>query len=177
MVLAAAFACWVIYANIFVISDPLVLGILFVSGILTLLFPVVGHSPNAPDMPTIIDWALSALSLIAGVFFFINAREISDRITLLDEFTGPQFYFGTAILLLTLEATRRTTGAGLTGVVVLFLIYNWFGYLLPPPFGHGISEFSYLLDILVFTTDGVFGVPIQVVASYVFLFVMFGTFL
>ena len=174
---AAAFACWVIYANIFVISDPLVLGILFVSGILTLLFPVIGHSPKAPYRPTVIDWALSALSLVSGVFFFLNADVISDRITLLDPFTGPQFFFGTALLLLTLEATRRTTGAGLTGIVVLFLIYNWFGYLLPPPFGHGISEFSYLLDILVFTTDGIFGVPVQVVASYVFLFVMFGTLL
>ena len=176
-ILAALFAAWVIYANVIVISDPLVLGILFVSGILTLLFPVIGHSPFAPDKPTVFDWCLSFLSLVAGLFFFFNAKAISDRITLLDDFTGPQFFFGTAILLLTLEATRRTTGAGLTGIVVLFLIYNWFGYLLPPPFGHGISEFSYLLDILVFTTDGVFGVPIQVVASYVFLFVMFGTFL
>jgi TRAP-type uncharacterized transport system fused permease subunit len=176
-ILAALFAAWVIYANVIVISDPLVLGILFVSGILTLLFPVIGHSPFAPDKPTVFDWCLSFLSLVAGLFFFFNAKAISDRITLLDDFTGSQFFFGTAILLLTLEATRRTTGAGLTGIVVLFLIYNWFGYLLPPPFGHGISEFSYLLDILVFTTDGVFGVPIQVVASYVFLFVMFGTFL
>lgn len=176
-VLAAGFACWVIYANIVVISDPLVLGVLFVSGILTLLFPVIGHSPRAPAHPTILDWTLCALSFVSGAFFFVNADAISNRITLLDAFTGPQFFFGTAILLLTLEATRRTTGAGLTGIVLLFLLYNWFGYLLPPPFGHGISEFSYLLDILVFTTDGVFGVPIQVVASYVFLFVMFGTLL
>ena len=176
-VLAAAFAVWVIYANLFVISDPLVLGILFVSGILTLLFPSIGHSPNASNTPTILDWALSALSLAAGIFFFFNAEVISNRISLLNPFTGPQFFFGTSILLLTLEATRRTTGAGLTGIVVLFLLYNWFGYLLPPPFGHGIDEFSYLLDILVFTTDGVFGVPVQVVASYVFLFVMFGTLL
>jgi TRAP transporter 4TM/12TM fusion protein len=176
-IVAALFAAWVIYANVVIISDPLVLGILFVSGILTILFPVIGHSPSASSNPTLLDWLLSFLSLTAGLFFFVNAKAISDRITLLDDFTGPQFFFGTVILLLTLEATRRTTGAGLTGIVVLFLVYNWFGYLLPPPFGHGISEFSYLLDILVFTTDGVFGVPIQVVASYVFLFVMFGTFL
>lgn len=176
-VFAAAFAVWVIYANLFVISDPLVLGILFVSGILTLLFLVIGPSPNSGDTPMILDWVLSGLSLAAGVFFFLNAKVISDRITLLDPFTGPQFFFGTALLLLTLEATRRTTGAGLTGIVVIFLIYNLFGYLLPPPFGHGISEFSYLLDILVFTTDGIFGVPVQVVASYVFLFVLFGTLL
>ena len=176
-ILAAIFGCWVIYANIFVISDPLVLGILFISGLLTLLFVAIGHSESAPDKPLMIDWALSAMSLACGVFFYINAQVISDRITLLDEFTGPQFFFGTTLLLLTLEGTRRTTGAGLTTIVVLFLLYNWFGYMLPPPFGHGISDFSYLLDILVFTTDGVFGVPVQVVASYVFLFVMFGTFL
>lgn len=176
-VAAAAFACWVIYANIFVISDPLVLGILFVSSIYTLLFLVIGHSTRASNTPTYLDWGLSGLSLAAGVFFFINAKEIADRISLLDPFTPAQFFFGTALLLLTLEATRRTTGLGLTAVVGFFLLYNQFGYLLPPPFGHGIDSFSYLLDILIFTTDGLFGVPIQVVASYVFLFVLFGTLL
>lgn len=174
---AALFAVWVIYANLFVISDPLVLGILFVSGIFTLMFVTIGATPDAPDTPSVLDWALSLLSLACGVFFYVNATEISDRISLLDPFTPAQFFFGSSLLALTLEATRRTTGLGLTGVVVMFLAYNLFGYMLPPPFGHGVDEFSYLLDILVFTTDGLFGVPIQVVASYVFLFVMFGSFL
>lgn len=177
VVVAAAFATWVIYANLFTISDPLILGIVFVCGIYTILFVAIGATPNAPDRVPVYDWALSALSLVSGTYFYFNAGAIADRISLLHPFTPAQFFFGTSVLLLTVEATRRTTGLGLTGVVVLFLVYNLFGYLLPPPFGHGVSEFSYLLDILVFTTDGVFGVPIQVVASYVFLFVMFGTFL
>lgn len=174
---AAAFSAWVIYANLFTISDPLVLGILFVSGVYAIMFVAIGATPGAPDRVPFYDWALSALSLACGVFFFVNATAIADRISLLDPFTPAQFAFGTALMLLTLEATRRSTGMGLTGVVLAFLAYNWFGYLLPPPFGHGVSDFSYLLDILVFTTDGIFGVPVQVVASYVFLFVMFGTFL
>ncbi|MBU2357882.1 MAG: TRAP transporter fused permease subunit [Alphaproteobacteria bacterium] len=177
IIAAATFSAWVVYANLFTISDPLVLGILFVSGIFAIMFVAIGASPNAPDRVPAYDFALSGLSIACGVFFFLNATIISDRISLLEPFTTSQFFFGTILMILTLEATRRTTGLGLTSVVVLFLIYNWFGYLLPPPFGHGVSEFSYLLDILVFTTDGIFGVPIQVVASYVFLFVMFGTFL
>ncbi len=177
VVVAALFAAWVIYANLFTISDPLILGILFVCGIYTIMFVAIGATAYAPDKVPFYDWALSALSLACGVFFFINAGAIADRISLLHPFTPAQLFFGTSLLLLTLEATRRTTGMGLTGIVVAFLAYNLFGYLLPPPFGHGVSDFSYLLDILVFTTDGVFGVPIQVVASYVFLFVMFGTFL
>lgn len=175
--LAAFFAVGVIYGNLFVISDRLVIGILFVCAIFTLLFVVIGATPTSPEKPTLLDWLLSLTSAACGVFFFVTANDISNRITLLDPFTPAQFFFGTALLVVTLEATRRTTGAGLTSVVLLFLAYNWFGYLLPPPFGHGISEFSYLLDILVFTTDGIFGVPIQVTASYVFLFVMFGTLL
>ncbi|AJE47684.1 TRAP transporter permease [Celeribacter indicus] len=177
ILLAAAFALWVIYANLFVISDPLILGILFISGIFTILFLAIGATSRAPDAIPVYDWGLSALSLASGIYFFLSTGVIADRISLLDPFTPDQLFFGSALLFLTLEATRRTTGLGLTGVVMLFLIYNLFGYLLPPPFGHRVSEFSYLLDILVFTTDGLFGVPIQVVASYVFLFVMFGTFL
>jgi TRAP transporter 4TM/12TM fusion protein len=177
IIASTIFAGWVVYANLFTISDPLILGILFVSGIYTILFVAIGATPNAPNKVPFYDWIFTLLSISCGIFFFLNAGAISDRISLLNPFTPAQLFFGSALLFLTLEVTRRTTGLGLTGVVVLFLLYNQFGSYLPPPFGHGISEYTYLLDILVFTTDGVFGVPIQVVASYVFLFVMFGTFL
>lgn len=177
MVLSAAFAIWVVHSNLFIIADPLIQGILFVSGIFTILFLAIGATAKAPDHIPFYDWFLSALSLACGIYFYLTAGAIADRISILDEFTLDQLFFGSSLLFLTIEATRRTTGLGLTGVVILFLIYNLFGYLLPPPFGHRVSEFSYLLDILVFTTDGLFGVPLQVVASYVFLFVMFGTFL
>ena len=175
--LCALFALWVIYINLFVIADPLVQGILFVSTSYSLLFLGIGGSPTAGDKPTLIDWTLSALSFAAGVYFFLHSQEIRDRISLLDEFTTAQLFFGSSLLALTLEATRRTTGLGLTSVVVLFLLYNQFGSILPPPFGHGVSSYAYLLDVLVFTMDGLFGVPIEVVASYVFLFVLFGTLL
>jgi len=177
MTLAAIFAVGVIYGNLFVISDRLIIGILFVSGIFTLLFVVVGATPNSGPSPSILDWVLSILSAACGIYFTVNAGVISNRISLLEQFTPDQLIFGSILLAVTLEATRRTTGMGLTLVVLLFLAYNLFGSYLPSPFGHGVDEYSYVLDVLVFTTDGVFGVPIQVVASYVFLFVLFGTFL
>lgn len=177
IVASALFAGWVIYANLYTISDPLVLGILFVSGIYTILFIAIGATPRAPDKVPFYDAAMSVLSLVIGIYFFVNAQAIADRISLLDPFTPAEFVLGSCLLVLTLEATRRTTGLGLTAVVGLFLIYNWFGSALPAPFGHGDIPYNYLLDVLVFTSDGIFGVPIRVVASYVFLFVMFGTFL
>ena len=177
IIIAALFAIGVIYVNLFIILDRLVTGILFLSLLYSMLFIVVGSTPNASEKPSIIDWILCATSLISGIFFFFNAEIISNRITLFDELTTAQFVFGSALLGLTLEAMRRTTGAGLTSIVLLFMIYNLFGDVLPAPFGHGDIGYTYLLELLIFTTDGVFGVPVQVVASYVFLFVLFGTLL
>jgi len=177
IVIAALFAVGVIYGNLFIILDRLVTGILFLSILFSMLFIVVGATPNSPKKPSVIDWILSAASIVSGIYFLVNAEIISSRITLLDDLTTAQFVFGSILLALTLEAMRRTTGAGLTSVVLLFMIYNLFGDVLPAPFGHGDIDYTYLLELLIFTTDGVFGVPVQVVASYVFLFVLFGTLL
>ncbi|MGR3570980.1 TRAP transporter permease [Brevirhabdus sp.] len=174
---SAAFAVWVIYANLFAITDPLLLGILFVCGAYALLFVAIGATPRAPDRVPVHDVVLSVLALACGAYFLHQAEAITYRISLLERLTPPQLTFGSLLLALTLEATRRSAGAGLTAIVMLFLAYNLFGAHLPPPYGHGVTEYGYFLDVLVFTTDGLFGVPIQVVASYVFLFVMFGTFL
>lgn len=128
------------------------------------------------DMPAH-DIALALLALVAsGYFWFYNERVVT-RITLLDELTGADVMAGSALLLLTLEATRRTAGLGLALVVVAFLGYNLWGDMLPGVLGHGVIDYSHFLDILVFTTDGLFGVPIRVALTYVFLFGLFGTFL
>lgn len=177
IVIAALFAVGVIYGNLFVILDRLVTGILFLSILFSMLFIVVGATPNSSEKPNVIDWVLSAASIVSGIYFLVNAEIISSRINLLDDLTLAQFVFGSILLALTLEAMRRTTGAGLTSIVLLFMIYNLFGDVLPAPFGHGVIGYTYLLELLIFTTDGVFGVPVQVVASYVFLFVLFGTLL
>ncbi|HRQ59192.1 MAG TPA: TRAP transporter fused permease subunit [Azoarcus taiwanensis] len=175
---AGAFiALAVVYGNIAAVPDRLLVGILFICSIFTLLFLCVGASPRSPARPTPTDFLLSASSAGVGIYFLVTSDDISARISLLTPFTTAQLVFGSLLMLLTLEATRRTTGLGLTLIVLGFLAYNLFGHHLPPPFGHGLIDYSHLLDILVFTTDGIFGVPIQVVASYVFLFVMFGTLL
>lgn len=125
----------------------------------------------------VLDIALALLALAAsGYFWYFNERIVT-RITLLDELSAADLVAGSALLLLTLEATRRTAGLGLTLVVWVFLAYNLWGDALPGVLGHGVIDYRHFLDIMVFTTDGVFGVPIRVALTYVFLFGLFGTFL
>ena len=118
---AALFSCWVTYINVVALPDALLIGILFVCGMYSLLFISLGSHEHAPTTPTFMDWVLSGASAACGVYFVLIRGDLVTRITLLEPLSTYELFFGSLLLLLTLEATRRTTGAGLTSVVLLFL--------------------------------------------------------
>ncbi len=176
--LAVALAAYVIVAATMLIVAPWALSAIFLCGILAIAFLVVGASPRSdPARPTPIDCALSLASVATGAYFLFNVQEIVNRIALLTPLTPWDLGFGIATVLLTLEITRRTTGAGLTVVVLLFIAYNFLGHRLGGVLHHGYIDYVHFIDIIVYTTDGIFGLPVRVAATYAFLFVLFGTFL
>ena len=175
---AVVIAVYVIVAATYVIIDPWVLTAVFISGMMALAFLVVGataksHSERVPWY----DLLLSALCLAAGAYFIVTADAQVARISLLFPLDNWQLLFGTIICVLTVEMTRRTTGLGLTVIVLIFVGYNLFGHLLSGVLGHGYIDYNHFLDIMVYTTDGIMGLPARVAATYAFMFVMFGTFL
>ena len=175
---ALAVSVWVIAAATYVIITPWTLAVLFFSGMSTLAFLTVGATKNSrTDRPPITDMVLAAISVAIGIYFAIQAPVIEQRIVLLDPLTFWDKVFATAVFLITIEISRRTTGLGLTLLVILFVAYNLFGHNLSGVLQHGYIGFEHFLEIIVFTTDGVFGVPIRVAATYAFLFVLFGTLL
>jgi TRAP transporter 4TM/12TM fusion protein len=84
---------------------------------------------------------------------------------------------GTALIVLTLEATRRTLGSALPILALIFIAYGLAGPWLPGPLRHRGLSYEILIDQTVFTTEGLFGIPLGVAASYVILFIIFGAFL
>lgn len=171
-------AVYTVYAATMSTWDVLARTIVFLSLMLALLFLLVGARDNSnPNRPSVVDFLLSGLSLACIVFFWIEMDAVAQRISLFSPMPPSYWFFGTAILVLAIEAARRTVGVGLTLIVLVFMAYNLWGHLLDGPLKHGYISYRHFLDITVFTTDGIFGVPIQVTASYVFLFVMFGTLL
>ena len=173
---AVAIGVWVITAATAIIISPWTLCVIFFSGISALAFLTTGPFQNSSvEKPSILDMAFSLISILTGVYFALNAPIIINRIVLLDELTQLDIIFGTVVLLLTLEITRRTTGLGLTLIVVLFILYNLFGHNLSGVLQHGEIDYLHFLEITIFTTDGVLGLPVRVAATYAFMFVMFGT--
>ena len=176
--LTLAIAAYVIHAAVFAIIDPWLLGAIFLTAMLCLVFLTVGPSPTSDRRrPLLLDWALSVAALAAGIYLFSTAGEVVKRMALFDELSAIQILVGSVVLLLTIEATRRTTGLGLTVVLVVIIAYNLLGHMLGGVLGHSYITYGQFLDISIYTTDGVFGLPVRVAATYAFLFVMFGTFL
>ncbi|WP_298261327.1 TRAP transporter fused permease subunit [uncultured Litoreibacter sp.] len=81
---------------------------------------------------------------------------------------------GTALLVLTLEATRRSVGPTLPIIGILFLVFAYFGPWMPGALKHGGASWLGIVNHLYMTNQGLYGVAIGVMAQYVFLFILFG---
>ena len=84
---------------------------------------------------------------------------------------------GTLGVFFVLEAARRVVGWPIVTVACLFLVYAFLGPLLPGIFAHQGVDLEHLVGHLYFTTEGVFGIPLGVSSTFIFLFILFGAFL
>lgn len=85
--------------------------------------------------------------------------------------------FGTAFIIILLEACRRVVGWPLTIIAVIFLAYSFFGYVVPGSFGHGGYSLDRVVTTMFLTTEGIFGPAAAAAATFVAIFIIFGTFL
>ena len=175
---AVAVSAWVISAATWIIISQWTLAMLFFSGMAALTFLTVGATKGSRlDRPPLYDQILAALAIATGVYFALHADSIEVRIFPLDRLSTPDFIFGSLVFGLTVEIARRTTGLGLTSLVAIFVTYNLFGHHLGGIIKHGYISYEHFLNSVVFTTEGIFGQPVRVAATYAFLFVLFGTLL
>ncbi len=127
------------------------------------------------------DAALSVLAIAASaaimVFYLLNEDRLALRIPQVDPLTFADEVAGLALVILVVEAARRTAGLGMTIVVLVFIAYAFLGPSLPMGLRHSGLSFDEFIDLQALTTEGIFGVPISVSATYVFYFILFGAFL
>ena len=84
---------------------------------------------------------------------------------------------GIMSIILLLKAARRTLGMALPVIAVLFILYDYLGQYMPDLIAHKGASINKIVGQMYLTTEGIFGVPLGVSASYVFLFVLFGALL
>ncbi|MBM3582537.1 MAG: TRAP transporter fused permease subunit, partial [Alphaproteobacteria bacterium] len=114
------------------------------------------------------DIAPIGLSLAAVGYIFVNYEYFVDRIYYIDDLRPADWVMAILTILLVLDATRRVIGWALPVTAVIFIVYALLIFGVEP---------QKLLDQLYMTTEGIFGPVLGVSASYVIIFVVFGSFM
>lgn len=117
------------------------------------------------------------LVVISFSYFSFNGTDISARLSYVMPLTTWEVIIGMLSLLLILEGTRRVVGNALVIIMIVFLIYGFFGHMLPGTLSHREFNTMWIMDHLFYTTTGVFSTPLGVSATFIFLFILFGKFL
>ncbi len=118
--------------------------------------------------PSAFDLLLCALAASTIGYVFVNYNYLIDRILYVDDLHPLDMLFGTILVALILEATRRLMGLALPITALIFLAYALLIARVEP---------MRLIDQLYMSTEGIFGQPLAVSASYVMIFVVFGAFM
>jgi TRAP transporter 4TM/12TM fusion protein len=84
---------------------------------------------------------------------------------------------GAIFIVLVFDAARRVLGIALPLICGIFLLYGLFGQYLPSLIAHRGYGFDQIVSQLFLGTEGLFGIPVLVSATYIFLFILFGSFL
>nr|WP_026068370.1 TRAP transporter fused permease subunit [Halomonas smyrnensis] len=158
-------AAFHVYVVMFGAPQPFVfrgLHLGFSLAIIFLLFPFVRGGGKAVGA---LDLACFAGMVISVGYLIINQDVLYARFQLVDPLTPSQFWCGVVLTCLVLEGCRRTLGPALPLTAILFIIYAVLSGTLTP---------EYLIDVLYLTTEGIFGIPLNVSATFLFLFVLFG---
>jgi TRAP transporter 4TM/12TM fusion protein len=120
------------------------------------------------------DGILAILSIGVGAYwplFFDNLVMSVGRLTTLD------FTVGIIAILLVLEATRRAVGLPIMIIAVIFGLYGLFGQYMPGFLAHRGLSLDRFVQTMFFTTEGILGTPLAVSSTFIFLFLLFGSFL
>ena len=120
------------------------------------------------------DLLLALVAIIPPVYILLNYQELILRAGTV---TPADTVIGALGIIMVIEAARRIVGLPIVIVVLCFLGYGFFGPYMPGPLAHRGLNLDQMVGHLFFTTEGVFGIPMGVSSTFIFLFILFGAYL
>ena len=148
-----------------------------------LLFPLTGQNRRRTWWAWIIDGAFLAASFLSGFYIIWFLDDIIARA---GWWSQADIVVGIICIIAVLEASRRAVGLGLTIIGLIAILYALagargalpgLGEWMPGLMSHRGASVDRLVGQLYLGQEGIFGLPLGVAATYVFMFVLFGAFL
>jgi len=143
------------------------------------LFLVFCYFPRSKRAPVqqipVYDWLLGVIGAATCGYILIFYIDIAERAGAVR--TTSEIVAAVVGILALLEATRRAIGFPLVVVCCAFILYAFYGYIMPEVISHKGLSINKFVEHMWFSTEGVFGLPLGVSNSFIFLYVVFGTLL
>lgn len=171
---AIAFSVFQLVTAVYPALPSQVIRAMHVGFLLLLGFGLLANLRASSAAAKVLLWGLGMLGFLTGVYNWIEYAPLLQRSGFL---TPLDLAVGTVLILLVFEAARRLMGLPLAVIAGIFLLYCFVGNYLPPPFIHRGYDFAQIVEHFGFGTEGIYGTPIYVSAAYIFIFVVFASFL
>jgi TRAP transporter 4TM/12TM fusion protein len=123
---------------------------------------------------TRVDYLLAAGALVSGLYVALTWENDPLRLA---EPSVIDTAMGMIMLVVVLEGSRRTIGMSLTVIALAFLAYAYLGPFVPGSLRHKGFDVVSLVSFLYSTTEGIFSLPMGVSATYIIIYILFGSFL
>jgi TRAP transporter 4TM/12TM fusion protein len=172
---ALAFSTYQLFIAAFSPLSSLVTRSLHVGFLMLLAFLIypVGRRA-ARDSIVWYDAAIAALAFALAFYHWVFETDLIQRS---GDPTVPDLVVGAVVVVLLFEAARRVLGIALPIVCATFLAYGVLGQYLPSAIAHRGYGFDQIIGQLYLGSEGIYGIPTLVSATYIFLFILFGSFL
>jgi len=152
-------------------------------GLVLCFFAYPAFKARRDEKIPIYDYFFVVIGLIATLYIFFSYEALVHRQGIMATvkffgFTVPyEVILGSLGIILLLEATRRAIGIPLVTIALIFLLFSIFGQSMPDLISHQGLSITRLVGYHWFGGEAIFGIPISVSVSFIFLFVLFGAIL
>lgn len=173
--IAIAFTTFQLYTSIFGVLPAQLQRSIHLSFILVLvylMYPATKRSNKDKFRP--LDIALAVLGGVVTLYSTVNYEALILRA---GKQTTLDLIIGAIAILMILEGARRVVGLPITIIASIFLIYGFVGPYMPGFLNHRGYSINRIIGHMYYTTEGIIGIPLGVASTFVFLFILFGSFL
>ena len=174
MIIAVAMSCFHFYTSGFGLLLAQKQGAVHLAFTLALVFlhyPMSSKQTKTSGIP-IYDFIIAAIGVASALYLVVFFNELTTRAGLP---TSTDLIMGFLLIASLLEATRRISNPILPGLAIAALLYCYFGRSMPDMIAHRGFSVERIINHMYLGTEGIFGTPLEVSSTFVFMFILFGS--
>ncbi|WP_273793708.1 TRAP transporter permease [Brucella anthropi] len=171
--IAVAFSVFQLWTSAYSPLPSQVVRSVHVGFLLLLLFGLYANASTVPAKRAAF-WLVAVVTFVLSLYHWVFYEDLVIRA---GEPNTLDIVIGILMVALVFWAGTKMMGWTLPLICAIFLAYGLFGQYLPQPFNHRGYDFEQVVEVLFLGTEGIYGTPIYVSSSYIFLFILFGAFL